>query len=110
MTRAPLWWTPPEKGPPSPEVVECVARKLYDAEVAGSLFLDLAWEELHEDERDDVRHQVRAVFAVVESLSPGSLRALEPHSPDAVHGCKAEERRGSFEPEKDFESWPLTGT
>jgi len=55
-----------------------VAIKLYERQVADSLFVGIPWQELNEDEREDVRSQVRSVFDIVEILVPGLLGYVEP--------------------------------
>jgi hypothetical protein len=56
--------------------IEVVARKVYEQEVGHSSFCWALWEELSEDEREDVRHQVRIVLDVVESLTMPKIPGL----------------------------------
>jgi hypothetical protein len=62
-----------------PDTIECLARKLYDRETRRSLFHCVSWEALDADERDDVRHLVRSVLAVV-----GQMRSERPTSPGLI--------------------------
>ena len=78
MTRTPLWWAAPSSEPPTPETVEYVAMRLYEQQICDNSFLRIPWTELDDDEREDVRYQVRSVFDVVEILSPGLLGELGP--------------------------------
>jgi hypothetical protein len=105
VTRTPLWWAAPSSEPPTPETVEYVAMRLYEQQICDNSFLRIPWTELDDDEREDVRYQVRSVFDVVESLSPGLLGELGRVVSGAVirDDCRPEA-------ESEQEAWPLTGT
>ncbi len=85
--------------PLGPETIEQVARRFYEHEVSHAPFCCSVWDDLLEEERDDIRHQVRTVLTIVERMNrpmaPGLLGLPPPLSPFAA-------------PKED--PWPLTGT
>ena len=82
-----------------------MARKLYEEHAGHSSFRCISWEELDEEEREDVRHQVRSVLDILECEVPGVLALLPPPVLPASAGPKDD-------PGTDLvqESWPITGT
>ncbi len=98
MTETPLWLETPMSLSHLP-VIEQLARELYDAEPDPQGCRRVPWEQLRDDERDDLLHQVRAVLAVVGRRMPGVL-ALLPHVQPASSVA-------SGEPRADAEHDPL---
>jgi len=78
MHETPLWLVTPMPAPSHLDTVEQLARALYDEEGAFGPFPCVPWDELREDERADLRHQVRSVLAVVARRMPGVLALLPP--------------------------------
>jgi hypothetical protein len=79
VTGTPLWWEPPIEGASTLDILEQMAKKLHEHDIGRSSFHCVSWEELSEDERDDVRHQVRSVLDIVsESQVPGLVVLLPP--------------------------------
>jgi hypothetical protein len=92
-----------------PDAIEHVARKLYEQEVRRSSLLCVPWEELAEEERDDVRHQVRSVLAIVEdqeALTWPGLLGLPP-SLASPPTAEADHEHGD---ESGPELWLRTGS
>jgi len=91
----------------SPDFVESVARQLYDRETRQSLFRCVPWDALDADERDDLRHRVRSVLAVVAlrrselPTSPGLIGL----PPPLVTGPGTDDAAGD-----EAEHWLRTGT
>jgi hypothetical protein len=100
-----LWWEPPTTSTPTPDTIEQVARKLYEEQAGHSSFRWISWEELDEEEREDLRHQVRSVLDILECQMPGVLALLPPPVSPANAGPKGDPGNNLVQ-----EPWPITGT
>jgi hypothetical protein len=105
VTGTPLWWVAPVTGAPSLDTIEQVARRLHEQEGSRSSFRCISWEELSEDERDDVRHLVRSVLDVLENQMPGLVAQLPPPiwplATEPTYDAATDPEQGP---------WSLTGT
>jgi len=98
----------------TPDEIEHVARKVYEQEMRRFSLLGVPWEQLSEEERDDLRYQVRSVLAIVEEPSTPSVPGLLGLPPTPASA--AERRRDAEGGSEDDEAlagqdlWLRTGT